>query len=482
MIDKLQTYKPTKDYSIPTYNDEQKHAIDVLVDFINSDEDYDYTLDGPGGSGKTTIMIDVLRFCKRGGKRAVSAPTHKAVRVIGNSTGMSGQTIHKLLGLRPDVDLDNFDPNKPMFNPLGNPSMGDYSVVVIDEASMINKWLYERIVRTASRTNTKVIFAGDECQAPPVGEQLSLVFKSPRKVSLNMIMRQGDDHVLIPLLNILRQDIKLGSSYFFTALRKAPKMEFERGGYYMQDGANFVASMSAYFNDKAFERNIDFVRTTCFTNNAVAHWNGYVRENLFPDVTDILCKDDLLMSYSTIVEKVRGDKIIEIMVNSEDYIINDFNRYVNDQGLQGFLVSLKAITSGDITPFMFILDHKHQESVNKYAAILQAYINPAVGARNVIDRRIAWETYYKYRNKNLCMIDIYKPDGKTLLTSKDLDYGFAITVHKTQGSTYNNIFIDGNNIIYNKFGVPVKDIKLRNRLLYVALSRPKENAFININI
>ena len=180
--------------------------------------------------------------------------------------------------------------------------------------------------------------------------------------------------------------------------------------------------------------------------------------------------------------KYRLEKAFESLVNSEDYIIHEYSKYVNDQGLQGYLVSLQSVSTGETTPFMFILDHKHQPSVNRYADVLQAYINSANNARTVVDRRLAWEAYYKYRNKNLCMIDIYKSDGHTLLTSKDLDYGFAITVHKTQGSTYNNIFVDGNNIIYNKFNLPVKDIKLRNRLLYVALSRPKENAFINMNI
>ena len=38
----------------------------------------------------------------------VSAPTHKAKKVIKNTTGKQAETLHALLGLRPDLDLDQY--------------------------------------------------------------------------------------------------------------------------------------------------------------------------------------------------------------------------------------------------------------------------------------------------------------------------------------------------------------------------------------
>ena len=58
-------------------------------------------------------------------------------------------------------------------------------------------------------------------------------------------------------------------------------------------------------------------------------------------------------------------------------------------------------------------------------------------------------------------------DGnKKLIVKKDFDYGYAITVHKSQGSTYNTIFITENVIDQNPLN------EERNKLKYVALSRP----------
>jgi len=484
MKDKLKSYNYSKfDYSISTYTDEQKAVIDQGIQFVQkSDPRHSFTIEGPGGTGKTTIVQDILKLCNVAGKKCVTAPTHKAVRVISDFTGMKGITIHKLLGLRPNTNLENFNPNNPMFGSSGNSIMGDYTIVIIDEASMINKYLYDRLLRVAKNAEVKIIFIGDDCQLPPVNEALSLVFQTEDKVSLTRVMRQGEDNPLVDMLNVLRRDVKLGSSYIFTELRNNPKLAGTTGGYYKQTGDEYIASMKAYFHDPTFTKDINFVRATCHTNNAVAHWNQYVRKQLFPDVTEVLCKDDLLMSYSTVVDQVSRDRIIEVMYNSEDYLVKDFNKYTNDQGINGYLVSLQAISTGDVTPHVFILDHSDVDSFRKYWQIVKALKTTAEQARNSVDRRQGWDSFQKYRSKNLCMINLYEADNKTLLTSKDLDYGFALTVHKTQGSTYGNIFVDGNNIIYNKWGSPVRDIKVRNRLLYVALSRPTTNAFININI
>ena len=93
----------------------------------------------------------------------MSAPTHKAKKVLMSTTNMNAQTLHSLLGLRPDVDLDNFNPNDPEFAPIAVPKITDYDLVIIDESSMINEDLYNIIVDETKNTQTKVLFMGDPC-------------------------------------------------------------------------------------------------------------------------------------------------------------------------------------------------------------------------------------------------------------------------------------------------------------------------------
>jgi hypothetical protein len=50
-------------------------------------------------------------------------------------------------------------------------------------------------------------------------------------------------------------------------------------------------------------------------------------------------------------------------------------------------------------------------------------------------------------------------------TYLEVDYGYALTVHKSQGSTYDDVYIEYSNILENK-----KDTE-KNKLLYTAITR-----------
>ena len=64
--------------------------------------------------------------------------------------------------------------------------------------------------------------------------------------------------------------------------------------------------------------------------------------------------------------------------------------------------------------------------------------------------------------------------SQALKVRKTLDYGYACTVHKSQGGTYNKI-------MYYADTVAPFDKKVQNQLDYVAVSRAKENVYIVTN-
>ena len=74
------------------------------------------------------------------------------------------------------------------------------------------------------------------------------------------------------------------------------------------------------------------------------------------------------------------------------------------------------------------------------------------------------KTIEKYRN------GLYRPGGDIIV--KDLDYGYAITGHKSQGSTYSHVFVMENDINANWV------LKERNQIKYVALTRPSQTATV----
>ena len=68
-----------------------------------------------------------------------------------------------------------------------------------------------------------------------------------------------------------------------------------------------------------------------------------------------------------------------------------------------------------------------------------------------------WEYYY------INYIDIFA----------DISYGYCITVHKSQGSTYKNVFIDAKNILeYNR-----KDF-INYKCLYTAITRASNKVYM----
>lgn len=84
----------------------------------------------------------------------------------------------------------------------------------------------------------------------------------------------------------------------------------------------------------------------------------------------------------------------------------------------------------------------------------------------------------KLISDNEMLADKYK------VIEKDIYYGYAITSHKSQGSTYNSVIVDefDFNKITNKwnykYGALENRIKEKNQLRYVAYTRAKEKLFI----
>ena len=147
-----------------TFTNGQENAIKIVGDFIANQYQLDtndvITLTGPAGSGKSTIVKEIIR---RSTIRsvAVSAPTHQAKTVINKMTGYPGETIQALLGLRPNVELENFDPSNPTYEALAEEYISRADIHIIDECSMINKELFKLLIKRANQYKKRIIFVGE---------------------------------------------------------------------------------------------------------------------------------------------------------------------------------------------------------------------------------------------------------------------------------------------------------------------------------
>ena len=476
----------TNKVSTSNFTNDQVKAYDELMKFIDSpfdNKDYKRALVGAAGTGKTflvraLLLNSTLSYSLIG----LSAPTHKACRVLGESIHISGikvNTIQSDLGLRLNFDIDKFDPNNPPFDPKGKIKIGNYKLYIVDEASMINSRLCMFLEKTCVSNKCKIIFIGDNSQLAPVGEKYSSAFRNIKSYSLKQIVRQGEDNPVSYLLELLRYDINHKTYKFLNHIQRF-KEQFNADytkGYQVCDANTFNQTVYNNFNDEELTRNVDYAKVISYTNLNVSSWNKFIRNSIIADSDkSILTKNDLIISYVTIVNEF-NDCVIK---NSEEYIINDIQNFTDSRydknGLKGFLVKFQAIHGGDITTPLFVIDHTDSYTVQRYVQINNSMIEAAKTARANI-RNEKWKSYFAFKEYCLLMVNIISPDGK-IITSRSLDYGFALTSHKSQGSTFDTSFVDVNDIVYDKYGNPYTDAEEINRRLYVAASRCKNKLYL----
>ncbi|MCC8122059.1 MAG: ATP-dependent RecD-like DNA helicase [Oscillospiraceae bacterium] len=120
-------------------------------------------LTGGPGTGKTTCLRAVLAlFDSMGLDTALTAPTGRAAKRLGELCGREGATLHRLLETRYDPQSGRLAFAKGEDDPL------DADVVIVDETSMVDITL-ARALLSALRGDCRVIFVGDADQLPSVG-------------------------------------------------------------------------------------------------------------------------------------------------------------------------------------------------------------------------------------------------------------------------------------------------------------------------
>lgn len=475
----------TKDaVSILGFTNDQKKTYDDLIKFINgtyNPNDFKRALTGPAGTGKTYLIKALIKNCNLSYSQVgLAAPTHKACRVLSDSIGISNVNINTLqsdLGLRLNFDVEKFDISNPPFDPKGRIKIGDYKVYIVDESSMINRGLCSFLEKTCKNQQCKLIYIGDASQLAPVGEKYSPAFKGIKCNSLTQIVRQEDDNPIRELLSLLRYDIEHKTFTFLQHISRVKEKfdEFNTKGYKVCNSQEFGEIVSINFNDEELTRNVDFAKVIGYTNMCVSGWNKFIRNSIIQDAEkSVITKNDLIISYTTIVNQFNE----VVIANSEEYILQDIVNYVHPTyELKGFLVRFIAIHGGKITTPLFILDHKDMFTISRYVQISNEMINAAKTSSAKL-RAQKWRDYYTFKESCLLLTNIINPNTNSIMFSRDLDYGFSLTAHKSQGSTFDTALVDVNDIVYNKYGQPYSDAEEINRRLYVACSRCRSKLYL----
>lgn len=442
-------------------SDEQLEAIQKIKEFLSSDETA-FSLVGSAGTGKTLIMNKLVNDLKGVITVQLCAPTHKAKLVLQRSTGRECTTLHSLLALTPNLDIFELDFNELIFRSNSeNVTIPRNGLVICDEASMINDDLFKTLIKRCSERYTKILFVSDEKQLRPVkSERESLVYTVKHQFRLTKIFRQSDKNALLPILEILRNK---SIDLFMDAVGEEGSLICEY---------NLKEFLIKYLKSiKIALENKDILETklATYTNKRVDLYNSLIKKALFPNGQEYN-KTEFL----TCCDNIEFAGMYQFW-NSMDYIIatdpiktTKTLKYFGD--VEGWEFELYDPLD-DFNKRIFILSKDNDDNVfNALAYKLDQLRCNAIKERNYQRKAAKWGMYYDLNKSFTTPIDLYV-DGR-LVKKKSFTEGYACTTHRLQGSTFNNIFIDMQNIN------SCKDDKVKQQLQYVALSRTRTDAIL----
>jgi len=146
---------------------------------------------GGPGTGKTTIILAILRIFQQLGLRVLlAAPTGRAAKRMNETTGWEAKTLHRLLEYSPKEERFKRSEDDPL--------EGD--MIIIDEASMVDTLLMYHLLKAIPR-HAHLILVGDVDQLPSVGpgNVLRDIIDSGTftVVRLNEIFRQAQESTIV---------------------------------------------------------------------------------------------------------------------------------------------------------------------------------------------------------------------------------------------------------------------------------------------
>lgn len=467
-------------------NDQQKSALYELEKFI---EDYgtEITLSGYAGTGKSTIIGIFSKWLDHRigrGNIVHTAPTHRAnVITKQNNPNANVYTLSALFGFTPDTDIameqGSLDLRELEFRSKNQVKYEPGQLIIIDEASMVQDGLYEYIQKIVAKDGVSVIYVGDSAQLRPVkSDHISKVFTSDGvpQITLTKVERTGDNPILKEATRLRRGE---GLSYQTDINDKG------QGVLYTSDDAIIDKNLKQIVTSEEFNADPLHFRVLTATNAAVSAYNSKIRSLRYGKFAKPFVKGDIIMGYSNKLRKPDGSYKL---VNSGDYVIQNITdttvKFKTDKGdieFKAFKLSIRPTGSTIMDDFQItVIDKNEPDSklfeIVEYKDRLWRMAKEAKQDKQISKYRDLVQMAFNIDNELNITKNLEDNQGR-LKIRKAIDYGYAQTVWKSQGSTYSKVLILSNEI--DTFGYGRDVMQLRNELRYVAVSRAKNFVIIN---
>ena len=421
--------------------DEQKNVIKTFMRFlVNPNERY-MIIQGAAGTGKTTMIKAMLKsiqkqykvlktlLCEDPKKQdfqiLLTATTNKAVAVLRElSRDPTVKTIHSTLGLTLNQNSytgQEYLRKNQNFGPLQN------TVLIMDEASMLDGDTFKFLEEALQKTS-KAVLIGDVFQLAPVNQKMSHMQKLMHKVptaTMKTVMRHSG-----PILEAATAFREVVQTQVFQDILLSDKV-------LLVDGPTFKDEVEKAFKDNLFSTNS--AKVLAWSNNRVMEYNAHLRR--IKGLSTSFQEGELVITNNPIIAKgqiIPVDSEVEIT-----WLGGDVTQY----GVPGRQAEIN-------TNIMLFLPDNPMDAKKLMQAIAKKANSKAM-KDSPWERKELWTQYFNIKN-----------------TWLDLRSPYASTVHKAQGSSYDQVFIDLYDI--GRCNIP-SDVA---RMLYVAISRARERVIM----
>lgn len=414
----------------------QTAALEALDAFVQGDEKL-YLLTGYAGTGKTTLLqIFIQGLRDRGDKRSIvlSAFSNKATKVLATMADQWGleidaMTCCKLLGLRPVI---NEEDGKQMFqlDRKQASQIDRYRLVIVDECSMVNEELWELLVNAVSTLyqRTQILFVGDPAQLPPVNEQESACFRQIyQRAELTEVVRYGG--AIGVIAEDIRRNLERDRIPQFCTDTNPEKTE----GCFVVPRLTWETLLLRAFTSKAYQNNSDQVRALAYTNRRVNQLNRKIRDAIYGPNARRFVPGERLIAINPCLEE---DAIV-LPTSAECEVL-----YVA-RGREGewpiWILEVET-EDGDFKTLRVL----HESGTAEFKTRL-----------DFLAKEKRWMEFWDQQQR-----------------FHDVDYAYSLTIHKSQGSTFQDVFVDVPSMLVNR------NVVERNQLCYVAFTRAAQRLFI----
>lgn len=422
-----------------------------------------FVLRGYAGTGKTFLSSRLLEHVDRAGLCwTVVAPTHKAVGVLRRQLELAGlhppwypSTIHRLLRLklRRERDLERCEETEQTAFALEH-----LGLVLVDEASMVDGNLLEITLRCAHPFATRLVFVGDPAQLPPVGESRSAVFALQRAdhCALTQVVRhQGP---VLRLATGLRQgDLPCRQP------PRLPPLREPTGLVALLDRQAWLRAAQDALRRSAEADQPDLARILCYTNRSLERLVPLARRALHGEMADQLpvLPGEVLISRAAVMAPAcrEGGEAAEepdlVLGSNRELVVRDVAPERCDLAEFGVADALPietltaTVEAGETQLALRLLPPIGSAARQSLDAVLQRLRHQAREAAKP-EARALWRRFFLLR-------DAFASLGPAAV----------LTVHRSQGSTFAEVFIDAD-VFW-----PAEE-ELRRQLVYVAVSRASQ--------